>query len=150
MKKLRYSRLWWLLLLLLGGYASVWLRRYLPAEMAELLSDEFIAALGTALGLAATALKADDVRAYRRRVERRGKGAAVSVVLTALLGGCGAAALAWDRCEATIHPVERPAPAGRVDVRCQRSHVCREVVRTPATVECDGVAVVEREVPDGR
>ena len=148
MKPLRHSRLWWSLLLMLGGFASVWLRRFLPHELAALISDEFIAALGTALGLTGAALKADDARKFRAAGEAAATDAAMvllAVVTAALLSAPGcAAAPVWDRCTATItgHPA-KPAPAGVVEAKCSRKLVCDNVSQTGNAVACDGAPVVE-------
>lgn len=148
MKPLRHSRLWWSLLLMLGGFASVWLRRFLPAEVAALISDEVIAALGTALGLAGAALRAEDARKLRAAGESAAAGGAMvllAVASAALLAAPGcAAAPVWDRCTATItdHPA-KPAPAGVVEARCSRKLTCDNVAQTGKSVACDGAPVVE-------
>jgi hypothetical protein len=150
MKAFARSRLAWVLLLALGGFASLYLRRYLPEELARALSDEFIAALGTALGVAGVALRADDVRRAPPRPKRLRSVDKLLVLLVLLVAG-GCSAPTWDRCDVTIEALDdgRPAPAGRVDVTCRRARRCDVVVvgRDSNPTTCDGESVVEQVKP---
>lgn len=139
MKAWYNSRLVRQLLLIVGASAVVYLRRYLPAEIAGLLVDEVLATVGVAAGLGALRLRAQDRKnaaaiekvTVGALLDRKAAKAAAKVGLL-FLTGCGPH---WQVCEVDLsnHPV-KPAPAASARVRCTRTVLCD--VAEGAT--CDG------------
>lgn len=138
MKPLVKSRLVWVLAAVVAAQLALYLRRYLPAEQAALLSDELVATLCAALGISGIGLRAADKRRARTVgaiVNAKTAKAAAKVgagLALALLCGCGPA---WQLCEVDLsnHPV-KPRPAASARVRCSRTVLCD--VAEGAT--CDG------------
>ncbi len=138
MKPLVKSRLLWALLAIVGGYLSVALRRYLPADLAALLSDELIGAVGAALGLGAVGLRVQD----RRRVVTAGqmldrKAAKAAAKLSAvLLCGCS-----------TVTAAIAPEPV-RCDTRARLECATEPATGVPVcSVYCRGAVVWRQACP---
>lgn len=134
MKPIAKSRLVWVLAAVVAAQLALYLRRYLPAEQAALLSDELVATLCAALGLGGIGLRVQDKRRARTAgdlVNAKAAKAAAKLGLL-LLCGCGPQ---WQLCEVDLsnHPV-KPRPAASARVRCSRTVLCD--VAEGAT--CDG------------
>lgn len=156
MKSIHRSRLNVLLVLMIGGFASVLFRHYLPEPLASQLSDVLIASLGGALGVGAAVLRVQD--------NRQGKAAAQSdatsnvkplrstttllVLVVLLLVPCslGCSAAKWDACNVRVtnHPT-RGKPAGVVALTCTRRQTCNDVGIADDAVTCDGKTVARED-----
>ena len=124
MKPLAKSRLVWILAAVVAAQLALYLRRYLPADQAALLSDELVATLCAALGIGGIGLRVQDKRRARTageivgaKAKKAGKAAALM-----LLAGCSPH---WQVCEVDLnnHP-SKPRPAAQATVRCSRTVLC--------------------------
>lgn len=141
MKPLVKSRIVWVLAAVVAAQLALYLRRYLPAEQAALLSDELVATVCAALGLGGIGLRVQDKRRARTAgeiVEAKAKRAGKAAALL-LLAGCSPT---WQLCEVDLndHPT-KPRPAAQATVRCSRTVLCD--VATGAV--CDGKPLVKEE-----
>lgn len=85
------SRLVWVLAAVVAAQLALMLRRYLPADLAALLSDELVGAVGAALGLGAVGLRVQDRRKIvtaAQLLDRRAAKAAAKLSALLMLGGC--------------------------------------------------------------
>ena len=138
MKPIAKSRLVWVLAAVVAAQLGLYLRRYLPAEQAALLSDELVATVCAALGIGGIGLRVQDKRRARTAgdlVNAKAARAAAKIgagLVLALLAGCSPT---WQLCEVDLsnHPV-KPRPAASARVRCSRTVLCD--VAEGAT--CDG------------
>lgn len=138
MKPLVKSRLVWVLAAVVAAQLALYLRRYLPAEQAALLSDELVATLCAALGISGIGLRAADKRRARTAgaiVDAKAAKAAAKVgvgLALAMLSACGPT---WQLCEVDLsnHPV-KPRPAASARVRCSRTVLCD----VAEGAKCDG------------
>ena len=140
MKPLVKSRLVWILAAVVAAQLALYLRRYLPAEQAALLSDELVATLCAALGIGGIGLRAQDKRRARTAgeiVAEKAKRAGKAAVLL-LIAGCSPH---WQVCEVDLndHP-SKPRPAARATVRCSRTVLCD--VANGAVCDCKPLAEV--------
>ena len=143
MKPLVKSRLVWVLAAVVAAQLALYLRRYLPAEQAALLSDELVATLCAALGIGGIGLRVQDKRRARSAGDMVNAKAAKAAgklgvgLALAMLSACGPT---WQLCEVDLndHPV-KPRPAASARVRCSRTVLCD--VAEGAT--CDGKKLVE-------
>lgn len=140
MKPIAKSRLVWILAAVVAAQLGLYLRRYLPAEQAALLSDELVATLCAALGLGGIGLRVQDKRRARTAgeiVEAKAKKAGKAAALLLLLAGCSPT---WQLCEVDLndHPT-KPRPAAQATVRCSRTVLCD----VADGARCDGKALVE-------
>ena len=76
MKPLYRSHIIWTLLAILGGYLTIVLRKYLPAELAKVVSDELVASVGTALCSYGLLRRTKDKLAYEKAEDARKDAAA--------------------------------------------------------------------------
>ena len=139
MKPLVKSRLVWVLAAVVAAQLALYLRRYLPADQAAMLSDELVATLCAALGIGGIGLRVQDKRRARTAgaiVDAKAAKAAAKLGLL-LLAGCSPT---WQLCEVDLndHP-SKPRPAASATVRCSRTVLCD--VAEGAT--CDGKALAE-------
>lgn len=91
MKPLVKSRLVWVLAAVVAAQLALYLRRYLPAEQAALLSDELVATLCAALGIGGIGLRVQDRRKIvtaAQLLDRRAAKAAAKLSALLMLGGC--------------------------------------------------------------
>ena len=157
MKPLVKSRLLWALLAVVGGYLSLILRRHLPADLAALLSDELVGAIGAALGLSAVGLRVQDRRKIvtaAQLLDRRAAKAAAKLSALLMLGGCSVVSRCITpeplRCDvrARIECSHEPATGIQVcSVYCTDKLLWRQscdgaVVRR-GKLYCDDVAALE-------
>ena len=139
MKPLVKSRLVWVLAAVVAAQLALYLRRYLPAEQAALLSDELVATLCAALGIGGIGLRVQDKRRARTAgaiVDAKAAKAAAKLGLL-LLAGCSPT---WQLCEVDLsnHPT-KPRPAAQATVRCSRTVLCD----VAEGARCDGKALAE-------
>lgn len=136
MKPLVKSRLVWVLAAVVAAQLALYLRRYLPAEQAALLSDELVATLCAALGISGIGLRAADKRRARTAgaiVNAKAAKAAAKVgagLALALLCGCSSAVT----CPTPIRiDAERDTPTGApmVAIRCNGSVLWRQPCPDP-------------------
>lgn len=140
MKPLVKSRLVWVLAAVVAAQLALYLRRYLPAEQAALLSDELVATLCAALGIGGIGLRVQDKRRARTAGEivgAKAKKAGKAAALMLLLAGCSPT---WQVCEVDLsnHPT-KPRPAAQATVRCSRTVLCD----VAEGARCDGKALAE-------
>lgn len=145
MKPLVKSRLVWILAAVVAAQLGLYLRRYLPAEQAALLSDELVATLCAALGISGIGLRAADKRRARTAgaiVDAKAAKAAAKLgagLALALLCGCDRSAEAdaafatEGRCGETVIRTMRKG----VPVQCT-IYGCRFPTRM-STLFCDEV-----------
>ena len=139
MKPIAKSRLVWILAAVVAAQLALYLRGYLPAEQAALLSDELVATLCAALGIGGIGLRVQDKRRARTAgeiVEAKAAKAAARISLL-LLAGCSPT---WQLCEVDLndHP-SKPRPAASATVRCSRTVLCD----VAEGARCDGKALAE-------
>lgn len=143
MKPLVKSRLVWVLAAVVAAQLALYLRRYLPAEQAALLSDELVATLCAALGIGGIGLRVQDKKRARTAgdlVNAKAAKAASKLgvgMALALFCGCGPT---WQLCEVDLsnHPT-KPRPAAQATVRCSRTVLCD----VAEGARCDGKALAE-------
>lgn len=143
MKPLVKSWLVWVLAAVVAAQLALYLRRYLPADQAAMVSDELVAAVVAALGLGGIGLRAQDKRRARTAgaiVNAKAAKAAAKIgagLMLALLAGCQPH---WELCEVDLsnHP-QKPRPAASARVRCSRTVLCD----VAEGARCDGKKLAE-------
>jgi hypothetical protein len=155
MKPLVKSRLVWVLAAVIAAQLALYLRRYLPADQAALVSDELVATLCAALGLGGIGLRAQDKRRARtagsivdakaaKAAAKIGVGLAFDTAICllaaaiVLLAGCQPH---WELCEVDLsnHPA-KPRPAAAARVRCSRTVLCNHA----EGATCDGKELAKK------